>query len=546
MIEQETNWWKKSVVYEVYVRSFQDSNNDGIGDLQGVIRRLDYLNELGIDVIWLSPFYKSPNDDNGYDVSDYQAVMNEFGSMQDFEELVQQAKLRGIKIIIDLVLNHTSDEHPWFIEARKDKNNPYRDYYIWRDPVNGHEPNQLASDFGGSAWAYDEETQQYYLHLFSKKQPDLNWENEVVRAELYSMINFWIDKGVSGFRLDMIELIGKEPDKEIKANGPELHNYIKELNKRTFQGKNFLTVGEAWQANVENAKQYSNPDGSEFSMVFQFEHSKLDKEKGHQKWDFIPLEVKRLKEVFSKWQYELEDTGWNSLFWNNHDLPRIVSRWGDDGKFRVESAKMLATLLHGLKGTPYIYQGEEIGMTNVYWKSIEKYQDIETINLYHERQQAGYSEEEILRSLHAHSRDNARTPMQWDAKEYAGFSNTKPWIEVNENFKQINVENNLENPDSLFYHYQKLIKLRKEDSVIQQGSFSLLDSDNDVFAYLRKTKDAAILVINNFSAHENNYDYEALANYTHKELLLSNYFDSKISTSFKLRPYESLMIKLRP
>lgn len=539
-------WWKKSVVYQIYPRSFQDSNRDGIGDINGIIKRLDYLENLGIDVIWLSPVYQSPNDDNGYDISNYKKIMKEFGTMAEVEELIFQAKKHDINIIFDLVLNHTSDEHEWFIESRNNPESKYRDYYIWRDPVQGHVPNGLVSDFGGSAWEYDGKSQQYYLHLFSKKQPDLNWENPNMRFDLYQMINFWIDKGVSGFRLDMIELIGKQPNKLIKANGPYLHDYIKEMNQQTFGKKDLLTVGETWQANTDNAQLYSNPDGSEFSMIFQFEHIKLDKIKGMQKWDYIPLEVPKLKEVLSKWQYALEGKGWNSLFWNNHDLPRIVSRWGNDKEYRVESAKMLATLLHGLKGTPYIYQGEEIGMTNVNWSSIENYRDIETRNMYKEREADGYSKESIMDSIHAHSRDNARTPMQWDSSLYAGFSTVEPWIQVNDNYLQINVKQSLEDSNSIFYHYKKLIQLRKESRIIREGAYELLDSKDNVFAYLRKFATEELLIVCNFSEEDEEFSYECPNELIEKEFLITNYNEPVADElSFKLRPYEANIIYLK-
>ena len=378
----EKKWWHSSVVYQIYPRSFNDSNGDGIGDLKGIIEKLDYLKELGIDVIWLSPVYKSPNDDNGYDISDYYDIMDEFGTMEDMDNLLKEAKNRGIKIVMDLVVNHTSDEHKWFIEAKKSKDNEYRDYYIWRDPVDGKEPNGLESCFSGSAWEYDETTKQYYLHLFSKKQPDLNWENEKVRKAVYDMMNYWVDKGIGGFRMDVIELIGKVPDKMITGNGPKLHEYLQEMNREALAGNDLLTVGETWGATPEIAKLYSNPARNELSMVFQFEHIGLDQIEGKEKWDVKPLELLELKKVLSKWQTSLGEEGWNSLFWNNHDLPRIVSRWGNDKEYRVESAKMLGTLLHGMKGTPYIYQGEELGMTNIRLENIEDYNDIESINMY--------------------------------------------------------------------------------------------------------------------------------------------------------------------
>ena len=383
-------WWHQSVVYQIYPRSFQDSNHDGIGDIRGIISRLDYLKELGIDVIWLSPVYQSPNDDNGYDISDYQAIHPDFGTMADMDDLIEQAKERGIRIVMDLVVNHTSDEHKWFVEARKNKDNPYRDYYVWRDPVDEKEPNGMRSTFSGPAWEFDEETGQYYLHLFSKKQPDLNWENEAVRREVYDMMNFWIDKGIGGFRMDVIDFIGKIPDQEITGNGPKLHDYLQEMNQQTFGAADLLTVGETWGATPEIAKAYSHPDRHELSMVFQFEHVGLDQQEGKDKWDLKALSIPELKAVLSKWQVSLGEEGWNSLFWNNHDLPRIVSRWGNDGEYRRQSAKMFAILLHMMKGTPYIYQGEEIGMTNYPIADISEADDIETINMYHERLAEGY------------------------------------------------------------------------------------------------------------------------------------------------------------
>ena len=436
----ERQWWHSSVVYQIYPRSFKDSNGDGIGDINGIREKLDYLKELGIDVIWLSPVYKSPNDDNGYDISDYYDIMDEFGTMEDMDNLLKEANERGIKILMDLVVNHTSDEHKWFIEAKKSKDNEYRDYYIWRDSVDGNEPNDLGSTFSGSAWQYDETTGQYYLHLFSKKQPDLNWENEKVRNEVYKMMNFWVDKGIGGFRMDVIDLIGKVPDEMITGNGPKLHEYLQEMNKAALEGKDLLTVGETWGATPDIAKLYSNPGRKELSMVFQFEHIGLDQIEGKEKWDVKSLELLDLKKVLSKWQTELEGQGWNSLFWNNHDLPRIVSRWGNDKEYRIESAKMLATLLHGMKGTPYIYQGEELGMTNVRFDDINDYNDIESLNMYKDRLSKGYSHNEIMESIYAKGRDNARTPMQWDDSENAGFTTGTPWLAVNKNYDKINAK----------------------------------------------------------------------------------------------------------
>ena len=381
-----SKWWHKSVVYQIYPKSFMDSNNDGIGDINGIIQKLDYLKYLGVDVLWLSPVYKSPMDDNGYDISDYEDIASEFGNMEDVEKLLAEAKKRDLKVIMDLVVNHTSDEHPWFIESRKSKDNEYRDFYIWRDSVEGGEPNDVKSFFSGSAWEYDEDTKQYYLHMFSKKQPDLNWDNEKVRSKIYDMMNFWIDKGVSGFRMDVIELIGKDIDNKLLACTENTHKYIREMNKNTFGKKDLMTVGETGGVTIETAKLYSNPKREELDMVFQFQHIALDEQEGKSKWDLKELDLLELKKVFSIWQTDLKDEGWNSLYWNNHDQPRIVSRWGNDSsKYRERSAKMLATLLHMMKGTPYIYQGEEIGMTNMEFESISDYKDIETRNLYKER-----------------------------------------------------------------------------------------------------------------------------------------------------------------
>lgn len=541
----ERKWWHSSVVYQIYPRSFNDSNGDGIGDINGIREKLDYLKELGIDVIWLSPVYKSPNDDNGYDISDYCDIMDEFGTMDDMEKLLKEANEKGIKILMDLVVNHTSDEHKWFIEAKKSKDNKFRDYYIWRDPVNGHEPNNLGSCFSGSAWQYDESTAQYYLHLFSKKQPDLNWENENVRNEVYKMMNFWIDKGIGGFRMDVIDLIGKVPDEMITGNGPKLHDYLQEMNKAALEGHDLLTVGETWGATPEIAKLYSNPKRKELSMVFQFEHIGLDQIEGKEKWDVKPLDLLDLKKVLSKWQTELEGEGWNSLFWNNHDLPRIVSRWGNDKEYRVESAKMLATLLHGMKGTPYIYQGEELGMTNVRFEDINEYNDIETLNMYKDRISKGYSHDEIMASIYAKGRDNARTPMQWDSTENAGFTTGKPWLKVNKNYKFINAEDCLQDKDSIFYHYKKLIDIRKHNDTIIYGNYKLLlPEDKNVFAYSRELNGDKIVVVCNFYNKEINLNFKE--DFNNVEILLSNYKDSSIlMKDLKLRPYEAIMYRVK-
>ncbi|MBS7068389.1 MAG: alpha-glucosidase [Lactococcus lactis] len=492
------NWWQKTVVYQIYPRSFMDANGDGVGDLQGIISKLDYLEKLGIGAIWLSPVYQSPMDDNGYDISDYQAISDVFGTMADMDELLKEAKKRNIQIVMDLVVNHTSDEHKWFVEAKKSKDNAYRDYYIWAD-----EPNGLQSTFSGSAWEFDEESGQYFLHLFSKRQPDLNWENPQVHQEVYDMMNFWIDKGIGGFRMDVIDLIGKEIDQEITGNGPKLHEYLHEMNQATFGQKNLLTVGETWGATPEIAELYSDPKRQELSMVFQFEHitnAYLDE---GEKWDKKEFSVSKLKEILAKWQ--ALEKGWNSLFWNNHDLPRIVSNWGNDGKYRLKSAKAFAILLHLMKGTPYIYQGEELGMTNYPFESIEEVNDIESRNMFAERLAAGHSENEIMDSIRRVGRDNARTPMQWTAGENAGFTDGKPWLAVNPNHEEINADQAMSDPDSVFYTYQKLIELRKQHDWVIYGDFKLIDSEADVFAYLRTYKGKKYLVVANLSDEENQF-----------------------------------------
>ena len=545
MNEKEKNWWKKAVVYQIYPRSFQDSNGDGIGDLQGIIKRLGYLQELGIDAIWLSPVYRSPQDDNGYDISDYQDIDPMFGTLRDMEELISEAKKKGIRILMDLVLNHTSDEHVWFQEAKKGKDNPYHDYYVWRDGKEGRLPNDMKAAFGGSAWEWVPELGQYYFHQFSVKQPDLNWENEKVREEIYRMILWWMDKGVGGFRLDVIDQIAKEPDRGITANGPRLHEFIREMSSRTFQKGALITVGEAWGADPERAKLYSNPDGSEFSMVFQFEHIGLDQQEGKTKWDLAPLPLVKLKKTLEKWQKELYGCGWNSLFWDNHDLPRIVSRWGNDGAYRVQSAKMLAAVLHGMQGTPYIYQGEELGMTNIRFSDIRQYRDIETLNLYKERIEEGYSREEIMQSIYARSRDNARTPMQWDDSENAGFTAGVPWIGVNPNYKEINAKQERKDPDSVFCFYQKLISLRRQDPVFTEGSFTLLfPEDEKIFAYIREDDQEKLLVLANFSQEE--VCCSLPAEWEKAEVLLRNYSapeNGGILDHGSLRPYETCMVR---
>ncbi|MFB8676636.1 glycoside hydrolase family 13 protein [Enterococcus gallinarum] len=538
-----SSWWQKAVVYQVYPRSFQDSNGDGIGDLKGIIQRLDYLAYLGIDAIWLSPVYKSPNDDNGYDISDYQEIMDEFGTMEDMEILIAEAMKRNIRIVMDLVVNHTSDEHPWFVEARQSRDNQYRDFYIWSDPDSqGNPPNDLGSTFSGPAWEYSELTGQYYLHLFSKKQPDLNWENQEVRQSVYDMMNFWIEKGIGGFRMDVIDLVGKQPFKKITGNGPKLHEYLQEMNRATFGNKDLMTVGETWGATPEIAKLYSKPNRNELSMVFQFEHSGLDQQPGKEKWDLIDLSIPALKDVFSKWQTELASEGWNSLFWNNHDLPRIISRWGNDKEFRVQSGKMFAILLHLLKGTPYIYQGEEIGMINYSVETIEEVDDIESINMYNVRLSQGYAKEDILDSINAKGRDNARTPMQWNDSKNAGFTSNKPWLHINPNYPEINVEKALEEKDSLFYTYKKLIQLRHEHPIVVWGTYNLVDTeDENIFAYCRVLDEQKWLIITNFQEKTTTFDLKEEP----KSVLIQNYTKKEYTKGMLyLDPYEAVVLEI--
>ena len=538
----EKHWWQEVVVYQIYPRSFKDSNGDGIGDLRGIIEKLDYLHTLGIGAIWLSPVYKSPNDDNGYDISDYEDIMDEFGTMADMEELLAEADKLGIKIVMDLVVNHTSDEHHWFIESRKGKDNPYRDYYVWADPAeDGGAPTELQSVFLGSAWKYDEASDQYFLHLFSQRQPDLNWENEKVRREVYDMMNFWIDKGVGGFRMDVIDLIGKIPLEGITSNGPKLHDYLQEMNKATFGDKDLLTVGETWGATPEIAKLYSNPERHELSMVFQFEHSLLDNEPGKEKWDLKPLDMTELKAVLSKWQTELGEEGWNSLFWNNHDLPRIVSRWGNDKEYRVRSAKAFAILLHMMKGTPYIYQGEELGLTNTPVSSIEELDDIESINMYHDRIARGFSVESIMKSLNAKGRDNARRPIPWTDEANGGFTTGTPWLALNPNYKEINVEAELQNPDSVFHTYQKLIKLRKDHPIVVWGDYELLETNSNVFTYYRTLGEERWLTVVNLSNSEEEISINARFN---KVLVANTENEVTDLRAYKLSPWQAFVVEL--
>ena len=530
------DWWQSAVFYQIYPKSFLNTTGTGVGDLRGIISKLDYLAELGIDGIWMSPVCRSPQVDNGYDISDYCDIDPMFGTMEDMDELIQEAKKRGISIILDLVLNHCSDQHPWFLEALKGKDNPYHDYFIWRDGTADQPPNGMRAVFGGSAWTYVPELGEWYFHQFAVEQPDLNWENPAMRRELYKSIRFWVDKGVEGFRLDVIDQIGKDADLEITGNGPKLHDYLRELSAEAFKEEGIVSVGEAWGADTERAKLYSAFDGSELSMVFQFQHIGLDQEPGKDKWDMIPLSLPRLKECFRHWQQELYGQGWNSLFMNNHDLPRVVSRWGNDKEYRVESAKMLGTMLHGMQGTPYIYQGEELGMTNIKLP-LEQYVDLETHNIYKERVEKGYDPEEVMRSIWARGRDNGRTPMQWTAGENAGFTTGTPWLPVNPNYTQVNAEAALADENSVFHHYRKLIALRKQYDVFRNGEFALFDADNEkVFAYTRDTQHEHMMVVCNFT--DETMTYEIPERFWGSEVLLNNY----VEEAPELRPYEAVML----
>lgn len=540
--------WHKSVVYQIYPKSFNSYYNKETGDIKGVTEKLDYLKELGVDYIWLTPIYQSPQNDNGYDVSDYYSIDPSYGTMEEFEELLEEAKARNIEIMLDIVVNHSSTEHKWFKEAKKDKNSPYRNYYIWRD-----EKNNWQSKFGGSAWKYDEKTKQYFLHLFDETQADLNWENEKLREEVYDMMRFWLDKGVTGFRLDVINLISKDQQylnddgstatsdgRKYYTDGPRVHEYLQEMNRNVFEGKDVLTVGEMSSTTIDNCIKYSNPDRNELSMTFSFHHLKVDYPNGD-KWTKADFDFIKLKEIMSNWQIEMQKGGgWNALFWCNHDQPRIVSRFGNDEKYRNESAKMLATAMHMLQGTPYIYQGEEIGMTNPNFESIEQYRDVESLNIYDIKLEEGLSKEEIIGILKQKSRDNSRTPMQWNEDVNSGFTTSTPWISVAENFKEINVEKALEDKESVFYHYKKLIELRKTYDVITEGEYAILDENHSgIWAYTRTTESEMLLVINNFYGEEITYSVPAHVQLDgmKQEVLLSNYKDSsKDITKLNLRP----------
>ncbi|WP_406686129.1 alpha,alpha-phosphotrehalase [Rossellomorea vietnamensis] len=555
-------WWKKSVVYQIYPKSFYDTSGNGVGDIKGITAKLDYLKELGIDVVWITPIYTSPQNDNGYDISDYFNIHEEYGTMEDFDELLEEAHSRGIKIIMDIVINHTSTENQWFIESRKSKDNEYRDFYIWRDgKEDGSEPTNWQSKFGGNAWQYDEETGQYYLHLFDVTQADLNWENDKVREKLYDMMHFWLKKGVDGFRLDVINLISKDqtfPDddgsvapgdgRKFYTDGPKVHEYMQEMNKEVFSQYDIMTVGEMSSTTIDNCIKYSNPERNELSMTFNFHHLKVDYPNG-EKWSVADFDFLKLKDILSTWQHEMhKGGGWNALFWCNHDQPRIVSRYGDDGEYRNESAKMLATTIHMMQGTPYIYQGEEFGMTNPKFTSIDEYRDVESLNTFNILKEQGKTEEEILEILRHKSRDNSRTPVQWNSDENAGFTSGTPWIPVAKNYQEINAEQALDDENSVFYHYQKLNRLRKEYDIIVDGDYQLILEDHpDIFAYVRNGDGEKLLVVNNFYARETEFTLpdEVNAEGWSSEVLISNYDDARnLYSQISLRPYESVVFRL--
>ena len=552
----EKKWWKESVVYQIYPKSFKDSNGDGVGDIRGIIQKLDYLKELGVNVLWISPMLESPQDDNGYDISDYRRIYKEYGTMEDYEELLSEAHKRDIRILMDLVVNHTSDEHNWFVESRKSKDNPYRDYYIWKDPVNGKEPNNWGGAFGGSAWEYDPQTQMYYLHLFSKKQPDLNWENEKVRQEVYDMMTFWCEKGIDGFRMDVISMISKDqtfPDGEMNnslygdfgpycVHGPRVHEFLQEMNREVLSRYDIMTVGETSGVTIEEAQKYAGEAGKELNMVFQFEH--VDNGSGdYGKWTTEKYDFKEFKRIMIKWQEELQGKAWNSLFLGNHDQPRSVSRFGNDNPaYRETSAKMLATCLHMMQGTPYVYQGEELGMTNVYFDKLEDYRDIESINFFTELTEAGLmTPEYMMKCLMLRSRDNARTPMQWDDSAQAGFTDGESWIKVNPNYKEINAAQQLEDPNSIFHYYQKLIRLRKEKDIIVYGGFEpLYRDDEQIFAYIRRQEQEKLLTVCNFS--DKNAEMEIPEEFKGAECLITNLDKTVFEGKIVLKPYEAFVL----
>lgn len=555
-------WWKTSVVYQIYPRSFNDTTGSGKGDIQGVIEKLDYLKKLGVDVLWLTPIYDSPQNDNGYDISDYYQIFEEYGTMADVDCLLEEAHARDLKVIFDIVVNHTSTEHRWFVESKKSTDNPYRDFYIWKDGVNGGPPTNWQSKFGGSAWQYEQTTDQYYLHLFDVTQADLNWENSEVREHVYKMMNFWVDKGVDGFRLDVINLISKDQDfpnddgsvapgdgRKFYTDGPNVHQYMNEMHNRVFKDKHLMTVGEMSSTSIDACIKYTNPARDELDMTFSFHHLKVDYPNG-EKWTRAPFDLGALKAILSEWQVGMQrGGGWNALFWCNHDQPRVVSRFGDDERYRETSAKMLATAMHMMQGTPYIYQGEEFGMTNPNFHSIEQYRDVESLNIYEILQEKGVAEDEILAILQQKSRDNSRTPVQWNSEKHAGFTTGKPWIQVADHYQTINAEAAVNDSESIFYYYQKLIQLRKTEPIITSGDYRLiLADDSDIFAYVRETEAEQLVVLNNFYPKEVSYDLTDEKIQTGKAvsvLITNDAADEKHLLQGTLKPYQSVVYHLK-
>ncbi len=555
-------WWKKAVVYQIYPKSFNDTTGNGVGDIKGIIEKLNYLATLGVDVVWLTPIYESPQRDNGYDISDYFRIYEPYGTMEDFDSLLKEAHKYGIKIIMDIVVNHTSTEHQWFIESKSSKDNPYREFYIWKDAKNGGAPTNWESKFGGNAWQYDEQTDQYYLHLFDVTQADLNWEHEPVRREVYDMMKFWLDKGVDGFRLDVVNLLSKDQrfldddgstglgdGRKFYTDGPKIHEYLHEMNQEVFSHYDIMTVGEMSSTSIDNCIKYTNPERKELDMTFSFHHLKVDYPNG-EKWTKADFDFHKLKQILSDWQVEMnKGGGWNALFWCNHDQPRVVSRFGNDKEYHKESAKMLATVIHMMQGTPYIYQGEEFGMTNPNFTSINDYRDLESLNIFEILKGKGKTEQEILDILRQKSRDNSRTPVQWSDEENAGFTSGTPWIQPAANYKEINAEKAMADEDSIFYHYQKLIQLRKEYDIVTDGNYELILANHDaIFAYIRDNGDEKLLVVNNFYSKEVEFqlpeqlDTEGVTS----TILLSNYADSSEDMKqMKLRPYESVVYYLK-
>ncbi|MBS4210620.1 alpha,alpha-phosphotrehalase [Bacillus sp. FJAT-50079] len=551
-------WWKKAVVYQIYPKSFKDTTGNGTGDINGIIQKLDYLKELGVDVLWLTPIYKSPQHDNGYDISDYYQIYEQYGTMEDFERLLEEAHQRNMKIIMDIVVNHTSTEHEWFQQSKSSKDNPYRDFYIWKDGQPDEAPTNWQSKFGGSAWKYDEQTGQHYLHLFDVNQADLNWENDKVRESVYEMMKFWLDKGVDGFRLDVINLISKDQrfpnddgsvapgdGRKFYTDGPKVHEYMHEMNEKVFSKYDMMTVGEMSSTTIDHCIKYTRPDRKELDMTFNFHHLKVDYPNG-EKWTKANFDFLQLKDILSEWQVKMtEGGGWNALFWCNHDQPRVVSRFGDDGKYHQESAKMLATTIHMMRGTPYIYQGEEFGMTDPKFERIEDYRDVESLNMHQIKKEEGLPEEEIIDILKQKSRDNSRTPVQWDDSANAGFTTGTPWIGTATNYPMINAKNAVADQNSIFYHYQKLIQLRKDYGIVTDGDFQLLLPDHEeIFAYVRSNGNEKLLVINNFYDKETRFTLPEEVDLSEfsGEILLSNYSDSStMFNEFVLRPYESIV-----